>query len=88
MSAKWLLLSESGLEGIGVCHIACVDIQHILPCGTYPFCRDGDELEYERLDSACRLEAELLGVNLLHDCLVEVMYQRGKKEEGGVLCHE
>ena len=81
-------LSKIKLEDRGVCVLACVYVQHILPCCLYPFSRYCDEFEYEGLNPACMLQSKRLDVLVLHEKFVEVSYHGGKNQEDGVFCHK
>lgn len=55
---------------------------------SYPFGRNGNELEGESLDTVALLESEMLNPPIFHDCPVEVVYQCGYGQKHGVLPHE
>ncbi len=77
-----MALSEIQL-GIGL--ITGVNIQDILPCGFDPFSRYRDKLEYECLDSACRLQPEVRDLELREDVFVEVVDECCQQEESCIL---
>ena len=83
-----MLSSKVRLKRFLVGIIACVDIEHKLPCCPNPLCRHGYELEHERLYSAGDFKVESLYVEPLHDGLVKITYDCSKKKEHRVFRHE
>ncbi len=83
-----MLSSKFRLKRFLVGIIACVDIEHKLPCCPNPLCRHRYELEHERLYSAGGFKVESLYVKPLHDCLVKITYDCSKKKEHSVFRHE
>ena len=67
--------------------VAGVNVQHVAPCRPGPLGWHGDEPEDEGLDAAGRLQPEPPDADPPHDGLVEVAYQGGEDEEGGVPRH-
>ena len=67
-----MLSSKVRLKRFLVGIIACVDIEHKLPCCPNPLCRHRYELEHERLYSAGGFKVESLYVKPLHDGLVKI----------------